>query len=246
MKKLRIGFAALPLQRAAIGSLRMRGWVASFLLVTAGLLMIPQAYAVTTPTTCGNPNFTTPLQALVGTWSFSARGFARTDLMSLPFSAAGQFEATIGGTADAPTGLLTITMTTMTSNTNPRQQTLSGTYEVFPDCSGGTLTFNASSHPILSSGSTSGAAISQFNFDFLFVVDGKIAAVSTIPFLEITLDGFGGGFDGLFGTGNGLPPAPQTCTTAGGFCSALCVPPNVSIGQITPCTRVTGPCCVRR
>ena len=93
----------------------MRRCVTLLLLIIAELVMTLQAHAAVTPPICGNPDFTTSLQALAGKWSFSAQGFTLVNLTSRPFLAAGQFEATVSGSTQSPVGLLAITMT---SNNN--------------------------------------------------------------------------------------------------------------------------------
>jgi hypothetical protein len=95
----------------------------------------------TAPQACA-ANITNPLQALAGTWSFSMDG---TALSTQPFASAGRFVAGIGtDLVGNPIGLLTITNT----SGSVRQETDTGRYQINPDCSGGTLTFNLSSHPI--------------------------------------------------------------------------------------------------
>jgi hypothetical protein len=157
----------------------------------AGLLMISQAHAQGTappPTpVCGNPDFTTPLEALVGTWTFSSKTFAAARFShqgeaeggnqgAQPFVSAGTFEASIRAGTAATVGVLTITQSSNNNGKVTRQETLIGTYDVFPDCSGGTLTFNMSSQPI--------------HFDFWFAgVRNQIAAVSTTPAAVIWTDG---------------------------------------------------------
>lgn len=91
-------------------------------------------------------NITNPLQALVGTWGFSANGFAPA---TLPFASAGRFVASIGtDSAGNPIGRLSITNTSSQNGQITRLETDVGTYQVFPDCSGGTLVFNLSTRPL--------------------------------------------------------------------------------------------------
>jgi hypothetical protein len=87
-----------------------------------------------------------PLQVLVGTWSFKAQGAGTTN-----YSSAGQFTATIGlaGQPAATTGLLSIVATTNFNNVVTRQERDTGRYQVFPDCSGVTLSINLSTRPIV-------------------------------------------------------------------------------------------------
>jgi hypothetical protein len=112
---------------------------------------------------------TDPLQALVGTWTFSTQGFApstgsdansfsSTSLSKAapstpPFGAAGQFVAGVSTDAEISTdttknrvknkkiGVLSIVSTSASNGASTQLET-DGTYEVLPDCSGGTLTFN--------------------------------------------------------------------------------------------------------
>jgi hypothetical protein len=91
---------------------------------------------------------TDPATVLFGTWTFSMRGYLG---VGSPFASAGQFNAalkTINGTI-----VTTLTITQSTSD-GIRLEVDTGSYQVFPDCSGGTLTFKTSSRP--------------FQFDFWF------------------------------------------------------------------------------
>ena len=114
--------------------------------------MTPQTQAqtaqVVVPSVCGNPDFTSPLQALEGTWTFSFKGFAlsgkreKSDGISFPYAAAGVFTASIASsTATGRTGVLNITATVNSNGNVASQEQRDGTYTVFSDCSGGTLTF---------------------------------------------------------------------------------------------------------
>jgi hypothetical protein len=99
------------------------------------LLLAPLASAQCT----GNP-----LQALAGTWTFRAAGVGAASFVS-----AGQFTATIGvDRAGSPLGRLTIVATTIVDGVVIRQEVDAGTYQILPDCSGGTLTINLSTRPI--------------------------------------------------------------------------------------------------
>jgi hypothetical protein len=122
----------------------------------AGLLLATSALAQPAPASC-SASLVSPLQALIGTWTFSMDG-------SIPpaqaFASAGQFVASIG---TDQRGHLTITTTSSQQMTT--LETDAGTYQVFPDCSGGTLTFNLSTRPL------------QFNFWFSGA--GEIRFVST-------------------------------------------------------------------
>ena len=98
--------------------------------VVAGLLMTPQAHAqASCPTGTANP-----LTVLTGTWTYDMGGQIPT---GTPFAAAGQFTASIRTVGGVQVGSLTITQ----SSTYARLETDSGSYTIFPDCSGGTLTF---------------------------------------------------------------------------------------------------------
>jgi hypothetical protein len=113
--------------------------------VLAGLCLTTNADA---QTSC--PSGVNPLQLLVGTWSFSTHGFvsqtgAPTSMS--PFSGVGQFVASIGTQGGQQVGLLTITQTSVANGEAIRQEQDAGTYTIFPDCSGGTLTFNLSTRP---------------------------------------------------------------------------------------------------
>jgi hypothetical protein len=107
-----------------------------------------------------------PLQTLSGRWVFSMEGFAPSPQQ--PFASAGQFLASIGTRGGSPIGLLTITQTSDLSGSITSQETDTGTFQIFPDCSGGSLTFNLSSRPL--------------TFDFWFKNGGTaIRFVSTTP-----------------------------------------------------------------
>jgi hypothetical protein len=133
--------------------------------VIAGLLMTPWAHAQATTSKC--PANINPLQLLVGTWTFSTQGFGPTSTQ--PFSSAGQFVARIGTDGR---GSLTITNTASRNGQITRLETDAGTYQLLPDCSGGTLTFNLSTGPL--------------QFDFWFSSSGlEFAAIR--PFCSCPL-----------------------------------------------------------
>src|SRR5262249_39615374 len=92
------------------------------------------------------PAGVSPLQTLVGTWSFKAFGTAATN-----YSSAGRFTATIGlaGQPAATTGLLSVVATTNFNGVVTRQEVDTGRYQGFPDCSGVILTINLSTRPIV-------------------------------------------------------------------------------------------------
>ncbi|MCU1233641.1 MAG: hypothetical protein JWP63_1608 [Candidatus Solibacter sp.] len=88
---------------------------------------------------------TNPLQALAGSWAFKLTG--------LNFGAAGIFTATVGVDPRIPAvtqGLLSATTTSNNNGIVVRQETETNSikYQVFPDCSGGTITLVATSRPI--------------------------------------------------------------------------------------------------
>ncbi len=101
-------------------------------------LLSPQAHAQCVPGT-------DPLQVLVGRWVFNAKGFASS---LAPIVSPGQFAATIAtDQAGNKTGVLSITRTLNQNGQITRLETDAGRYQIFPDCSGGTLTFNLSTGP---------------------------------------------------------------------------------------------------
>jgi hypothetical protein len=83
-----------------------------------------------------------PLTVLTGTWTFGMDGQM---LFGTPFAAAGQFTASISAVNDVQVGGLSLTQS---SSTPVRLETDSGMYQIFPDCSGGTLTFNLLNRPL--------------------------------------------------------------------------------------------------
>jgi hypothetical protein len=101
-----------------------------------------------------------PLSVLTGTWSFSLDGQAP---LGTALEAAGQFTASISEVNNAQAGSLSLTQSLSTPVTLESEI---GTYQIFSDCSGGTLTFNVSNQPI--------------TFDFWFDnAFGEIRMVST-------------------------------------------------------------------
>ena len=104
--------------------------------------------SITSPAHAQCPDgVTNPVEVLFGTWTFDMHGQIR----AAPFASAGQFTAALKTVNGAQVPTLTITQTT---SDGARLETDTGTFQVFPDCSGGTLTFNTSSRP--------------FQFDFWF------------------------------------------------------------------------------
>jgi hypothetical protein len=67
-----------------------------------------------------------------------------------PYTIAGQFIASVGTDKNgSPKGILSITATSNVQGTgSSRQEVAVGSYTIFPDCSGGTLTFNLSTQPV--------------------------------------------------------------------------------------------------
>jgi hypothetical protein len=88
---------------------------------------------------------TDPRTVLVGTWTYEMRGSAP---IAPPrhYTAAGRFAAFIGVIPGAPVGTPPVGRLTITqsSSEGARQEVDAGTFQVFADCSGGTLTFNLS------------------------------------------------------------------------------------------------------
>jgi hypothetical protein len=82
-----------------------------------------------------------PLQALVGAWAFRTAGVGATSYVS-----AGQFTASI---TPANTGRLSIIATTNFNNVVTRQEADTGSYQMFSDCSGGVITMNLSTTPVV-------------------------------------------------------------------------------------------------
>jgi predicted secreted protein len=110
-------------------------------LAAALLAVVPAASAQTAGPSCP-AGVTNSINQLLGTWSYNLSGFV-TSGSSIFFASAGQFTASLVGSANTPT--LAITQTT-TDGT--RQETASGIFTVNSDCSGGTLTFYTSSRAL--------------------------------------------------------------------------------------------------
>jgi len=176
--------------------------------------------------TCPN-GAASPLQALAGTWTFSAQGVGPS---TVPFSSTGTFLASISSRAGSPTGILAITQS---SSGLARLEKDAGTYQVFPDCSGGTLTFNLSSRPI--------------TFDFWFVKQ-TLADVQTGTEIRLVSQN-----DGLYVVGNAKGVTVlqataddqfKTCVAAAKAALKTCVPgPGVVcsadfVGAVGDCTLV--------
>lgn len=134
------------------------------ILFAGGVLSALPMFAQPAARSC--PTGINPLQILEGTWTYSADGvFPPTQ----SYASAGTFRASVGtDKAGSPKGLLAITQTTSLNGQSIRQETDAGSYQIFPDCSGGTLTLNLSTRPIA--------------FDFWFDRCGKeIRVVGTTP-----------------------------------------------------------------
>jgi hypothetical protein len=92
----------------------------------------------------------------------------------VPYAAAGQFTAFIGVIPGAPAGTPAVGRLTITqsSSDGAKQEVDAGTYQIFADCSGGTLTFNLSTRAL--------------QFDFWFDENfGEIRFVATTPGVAI-------------------------------------------------------------
>jgi hypothetical protein len=106
-----------------------------------------------------------PLSTIAGTWVFSTDGFsAQAERERLPapvevgylelgasllLSSGGRFTAAVGAdTAGNPLGILTITQTTAISASVTRLEANIGRYQLYADCTAGSLTFNVGSRPV--------------------------------------------------------------------------------------------------
>jgi hypothetical protein len=178
----------------------------------------PNPKYVVTPDTCrggggGGGCAVNPLTLLVGTWTYSTHGFAPG---TEPFASAGQFTATLGTRGGQPIGLLSVLSTASMNGQITRQETDAGTFQIFDDCSGGTLTFNLSSRPL--------------RFDFWFSRDGnQIRMVSTISGFTIVGTATRGGSACPIAFPNG-----RWIFTTEGFAPASPLQPFASAGQFVP------------
>jgi hypothetical protein len=158
------------------------------LVFTVGLLMMPAQ----TKAQC--PTGVSPLQLLIGTWTYSTQGFRRVGSQAVAQASAGQFTAGIGtDVVGNQIGLLSITQSSSIDGQITRLETIVGQYQVSPDCSGGSLLFNLNSGPVA--------------VDFFFVKGSpQIRWVSTNS--GVTISGIG---DGSVGPG----PIFFVCATTG-------------------------------
>jgi hypothetical protein len=134
-----------------------------------------------------------------------------------PVASAGSFEASVDPKAG---GVLTITVTTSRNGQIVQLETGDGSYDLFPDCSGGTLSFNLESGPVA--------------YDFFFGTFNDIFLVGR---------DFGETVRGLGKKGLGLPMPPLTCTTLAGVCTLPGACFGTNHGQLSPCTG-NDICCV--
>jgi hypothetical protein len=126
------------------------------LCAVAFMLLAPLANAA-----CPTGN---PLQVLVGTWTFRTQGVGATSYVS-----AGQFTSSISAQG---TGALRIVATTNFNGVVTRQESDAGSFQIFSDCSGGVLTLNLSTRPVV--------------YEFFFQEDGsEIELVSIDPALPL-------------------------------------------------------------
>jgi hypothetical protein len=116
----------------------MKSKIISFAVtsVIATLLTSPLARAQACPSDTMNP-----LSVLTGVWTFDMDGWQP---IGIPFAAAGQFVASVNTVNGVQVGSLVIKQ----SSSVVRLEKDIGTYQIFPDCSGGTLIFTVSSQPL--------------------------------------------------------------------------------------------------
>lgn len=173
--------------------------------VFGGLLLVSQAHAQ-----C--PAGISPLQLFAGTWTFSTRGFVQPNTFTpiggqQPFASTGRFVASMGG-------LLAITESSSNNGQVVRLATDAGSFQLNPDCSGGSLTFNTDTRPR--------------KFDFAFVGGGcEISFVSSDA--------------GSILSGRGILSAPGCgsggIVFTGRYCCAMF---DRATGTGTGCTNTTG------
>jgi hypothetical protein len=138
-------------------------------IAIAEIFTIHVAHAQTPPATCPG-RIISPLQRLIGTWTFSSNGFAQS--ASVPASLApvawvGSFTAQIATDlrSGQQTGTLTVTRTANLSGRIVRLETDIGRFQVYPDCSGGNLVLNLSTAPV--------------EYEFVFNNDTTLRLVNT-------------------------------------------------------------------
>jgi hypothetical protein len=85
---------------------------------------------------------TDPLSVLTGTWTFGMDGQVP---LGTSFSGAGQFTAAIDALSNPETGIMSVTQSL---SVPVRSETDTGTYQILPDCSGGTMAFNVFNQPL--------------------------------------------------------------------------------------------------
>jgi hypothetical protein len=129
----------------------MKRLITASVCVLASMLLTPQAHAQFEGPLCPELNSSgqaiSPLQLLVGRWRFGWLGIP-TPNNAGPVYSAGSFTASVvTDQAGNQKGVLTITASTNLNGQITRQDVGQGVYQIFPDCSGGTLTFNLSSGP---------------------------------------------------------------------------------------------------
>jgi hypothetical protein len=86
----------------------------------------------------GNAN---PLTVFAGTWTFGMDG---QNPLGTAFAAAGQFTAAVNTVNNTQTGIVAVTQSLSTPISSEMD---SGTYQILPDCSGGSMTFNVFNQP---------------------------------------------------------------------------------------------------
>ena len=113
------------------------------------------------PAGTANPN-----GVLTGTWTFAMDG---QNPLGTAFAAAGQFTAAVNTVNNTQTGIVAVTQSLSTPISSEKD---SGTYQILPDCSGGSMTFNVFNQPL--------------SFDFWFSSAlSELSFVSTQPGVEL-------------------------------------------------------------
>jgi hypothetical protein len=146
------GFSALP--HGAVPSLTELGSagtvMASAIAIAkvTGLSFPPQELAGVgtiklVPSNAACPAGTaSPLNVLAGTWTFAMDGHVP---LGTPFAGAGQFTAAVKSVNETQTGIVAVTQSL---STPVSMEMDTGTYQVLPDCSGGSLIFNVFNEPL--------------------------------------------------------------------------------------------------